>query len=343
MGDSFETIAARVMPSVQAAYDGTLYGYAAELGYGLPELNYAASKARHAARRIADATLRADVLQLATMIAADLLAKGTHTPEHAGHEAMRRAWLTEAPSHNGRSDAAELPADADTLQRLADAPEFRNARPPLTDAAYETHNGDMIGHALQSLPARELALVTAYSAVDAHQSTRLPVAAIVRWLFANAPHVAAELGLTDGLPTGRRAVAFGAHVVAALQAFADAYTDTLHHDTHDSRRRCSRPAPTLYVLPERAGGCTPVPGVFIPARVAGTMAPEFRANATREQRAADHAAFSDAVTTTARPVPGVRPGVAFGHAIAGTGTAQRVQASRKRKRDGGIGSPMTRG
>lgn len=353
MADTFETIAARVMPYVQEAYAGTLLGYAPELGYGLPEYNAAAAVVRDRARRIQNTDTREDVAALAQLIAAQLIGTGW-TPRGAGTEAFRRAWLVEAPSHTGQEEAPEVPTAPDVLT------DYVNNRPALTDAQYATHNADMIGYALQSLPAAELAIVQAYSAVDAHQASRLPVAAIARHIIANAPHVCAELELTNGLPTGRRGVAFGALVIAALQMFADAYTDTLHHDTHDSRRRCSRPRPALYVLPLKVGAVLPYPVLSdtpaplgyalqtgyatVTGRRLTTMDKDGMPRQTRAERRelqrATHAAFSDALGTSARPVPGVRPGVAYGNAIAGEGTAQRVQASRKRKRDGGIGSPM---
>lgn len=50
--------------------------------------------------------------------------------------------------------------------------------------------------------------------------------------------------------------------------------------------------------------------------------------------------MSAAPTAPLAPLPGVRPGQRSGNTVAGEGKAFRVQASRKRKRDGAIGSPM---
>lgn len=74
------------------------------------------------------------------------------------------------------------------------------------------------------------------------------------------------------------------------------------------------------------------------------LTPTHTGGTVGEQTALDLFASTDTTTRSASGVTGVRPGIKVGNTVAGSGAAPKPKrpSSRRRKRDGGIGGPMTR-
>jgi hypothetical protein len=324
--ETLASLTEKAMPYVLQAFACTVLGYPADLGYGRPEYDHAVSVARRWCRaRIASVATRQDVSNDAAILAARFLADGYH-PTTAGTEAASAAWRR---YQDEGIEQATAPADLAEHMTEQEGWEYRinGTAPAGPDASYRTRTQDHIGYALQALPELERTLVTAYAQVDGWQSSRFPTAALVAELVASHPHTARALDIVGQAMTGRRGVKFADTVRAALAMFADAYTDTLHHDAHDARRRCEQPAPTLYVLPERVGMATPVPGdVVKPRRILSTDR-DYRFPTYSDALSAKRAGWAeqaDAVTRTARQVKGARPGMPVGNSLAGESSSTPV-------------------